>query len=338
MREVYRHLREFLRQYDWVGSVLVYDGPMQGCQFLWREHQVLYVQEEYRHWTTQIIDLVSNKKSGSCLEWNGNKMFVERFTGNPHLVILGGGHISLPLVRIGKLLGFHVTVVDDRTEFANPQRFAEADTIICAAFSEIFTKIPPFPTSYYVVVTRGHQADELCVRQILQKEYAYLGMIGSRQKVAQTIEHLRADGYSENCIASIHAPIGLNIGAVTPTEIAVCIAAEIIQEKNKTAAIQIASDVLDTLCDASDGTLALIIQKAGSAPRAEGARMIVQQGKIVAGTIGGGTIENMARCIAAQMHGKQQRIETFVLRPEESANLGMICGGSNTVYFSSWGL
>ena len=66
--------------------------------------------------------------------------------------------------------------------------------------------------------------------------------------------------------------------------------------------------------------------------------MIVQQGKIVAGTIGGGTIENMARCIAAQMHGKQQRIETFVLRPEESANLGMICGGSNIVYFSSWGL
>ena len=111
----------------------------------------------------------------------------------------------------------------------------------------VFEEIPDLPANYYVVVTRGHQADEQCVRQILRRKYAYVGMIGSKNKVAKTKEALYKSGFRPAEVEAIHAPIGLKIGAVTPEEIAVCIAAEIIQEKNKVP-VETIEDVYKRQC------------------------------------------------------------------------------------------
>lgn len=116
----------------------------------------------------------------------------------------------------------------------------------------------------------GHQADEQCVRQILRRKYAYVGMIGSKNKVAKTKEALYKSGFRPAEVEAIHAPIGLKIGAVTPEEIAVCIAAEIIQEKNKVPVETIEDAVLDALCEDTGSTMALIVAKAVLLPEKQG--------------------------------------------------------------------
>lgn len=335
MREAYRQLYSFLQEMDWVGSGLVYKGPKQGTQFLWQEQGVLWAPPGEMEFARKTFLTISSMKSGTVCQVGQNHIFVERIGMSPRLVILGGGHISLSLVKLGKLLGFHVTVADDRGEFANLRRFPEADCVLCGSFDQIFEEIPDLLANYYVVVTRGHQADELCVRQILQRKYAYLGMIGSRSKVAKTKAELSIAGFSQEKIEEIHAPIGLRIGAVTPEEIAVCIAAEIIQEKNKMPVETLDENVWSAMREEKEVVMAMIVEKTGSAPREAGARMMIWDGTVLAGTIGGGSIEH-----AVVEHGmlmKQKNISfdlrEFVLRQEEGADLGMICGGNNTVYF-----
>lgn len=144
------------------------------------------------------------------------------------LLVLGGGHISVPLVKMGSLLGFTVTVIDDRPSFANKGRFPEADRVICDDFANALQKCECSPTTYAVIVTRGHQHDEECLRALLNVDLAYLGMIGSKRKVRELSQHLRNDGVSQEKLDQVHAPIGLAIEAETPEEIAVSILGEII--------------------------------------------------------------------------------------------------------------
>ena len=162
-------------------------------------------------------------------------------------------------------------------------------------------------------------------------------MIGSKNKVAKTKEALYKSGFRPAEVEAIHAPIGLKIGAVTPEEIAVCIAAEIIQETNKVPVETIEDAVLDALCEKAGTTMALIVAKSGSAPREAGARMVVKDNEILAGTIGGGAVEHAVMIYGSQMpkHHIQKDVQEFVLRKEEGAKLGMVCGGSNLVYFES---
>lgn len=335
MREAYIRLYDFLREKDWVGSALVYKGPKQGVQFLWQEHGILWAPPEETKFAEKAFCEIQQVKSGTACQLGENHIFVERIGMYPRLVIFGGGHISLSLVKLGKMLGFHVTVADDREEFANPRRFPEADRVLCGSFERIFEEIPDLPANYYVVVTRGHQADELCVRQILRRKYAYLGMIGSRSKVAKTKETLAQYGFSHEKIEEIHAPIGLKIGAVTPEEIAVSIAAEIIQEKNSVLLESFDERIWRVLREEKEMVMALIVKKAGSAPRAAGARMLIGEENRLTGTIGGGAVE-----YAAAVHGREMiergipyDLREFVLRQEEGAELGMVCGGSNLIFF-----
>ena len=99
------------------------------------------------------------------------EIFVEIFSQNPHLIILGGGHVSCPVAQIGKMLGFHVTVMDDREEFLTRERFPDADLLLKGNFEDLSEIIPPYENAYYVVVTRGHKGDSACARQILNRPY-----------------------------------------------------------------------------------------------------------------------------------------------------------------------
>jgi xanthine dehydrogenase accessory factor len=148
------------------------------------------------------------------------------------LLIVGGGHIGKALAAIGDLCGFAVAVIDDRAEFANPERFPQADRVIRADFTEALREFPIDANTYIVTVTRGHRQDEAALREVVRRgAAAYVGMIGSRRRVGAVLQHLIDDGLDPEAVGRVHTPIGLDIGAETPEEIAVAIMAEVIQAR-----------------------------------------------------------------------------------------------------------
>ena len=156
------------------------------------------------------------------------EVFIEPILTTPTLYIFGGGHISLPLAKMGKLLGFKTAVIDDRAEFANAVRFPEADAIIAEDFAKSFPRLKIDKSSYIVIVTRNHQYDDMVLEWAAGTKAKYIGMIGSKTKTKAVFSHLIAKGIAKEQLARVHAPIGLEINAQTPEEIAVSILAEII--------------------------------------------------------------------------------------------------------------
>ena len=147
------------------------------------------------------------------------------------LVIIGGGHVGKALATIGHLCGFSVEVVDDRPEYANAERFPEADRVTCGRFEEVLADYPIDDNTYVVCVTRGHRHDETSLRLVAESAAAYIGMIGSRRRVGAVLQHLVEEGVSREAVERVHTPIGIDIGAETPEEIAVSVMAEIIMRR-----------------------------------------------------------------------------------------------------------
>jgi xanthine dehydrogenase accessory factor len=153
---------------------------------------------------------------------------IDPLTPTPHLYIIGAGHVGWHLARAAADADFHVHVVDDREKFANAERFPNATEIIVEPVAE-WVHGADLPTSAFaVVVTRGHKDDLTALRALAARDLRYLGLIGSRAKVSRINDALLAEGMPTECLRRVHAPIGLNIGAVTPAEIAVSILAQLI--------------------------------------------------------------------------------------------------------------
>jgi xanthine dehydrogenase accessory factor len=160
------------------------------------------------------------------------RVFLDPITGAQRLIIVGAGHIAQPLARLGSMLGFHVTVIDDRASFANRERFPNADQIIVRPFAAAIEALELDRHCYLLSVTRGHAFDEEVLRTALKRRNgAFIGMIGSRRRVRATLERIAEDGISAAELDEVHAPLGADIGAETPAEIAVSIIAEIIRER-----------------------------------------------------------------------------------------------------------
>lgn len=147
------------------------------------------------------------------------------------LLIIGGGHIGKALATVGNLCGFSVEIIDDRPEYANAERFPEANRITCGRFDEVLSSYPIDATTCVVCVTRGHKHDETSLRQVVASPAIYVGMIGSKRRVRAVLQHLIEEGVDPEAAARVRTPIGLDIGAETPEEIAVSIMAEIIQAR-----------------------------------------------------------------------------------------------------------
>ncbi len=156
------------------------------------------------------------------------RWLVEPLLDAPRVIVFGGGHVSQKLVPLLNLIDYRVWVVEDRAEFADPDLFPAADRVIHHSFEAFGGELELTSRDHAVVMTRGHQADYAVLRQLLRTQTDYIGCIGSRQKVALTREKLLAEGFAECDIDRIHAPVGLPIGAETPAEIAVSVAAELI--------------------------------------------------------------------------------------------------------------
>jgi len=159
------------------------------------------------------------------------EVYVEARGPVQELVIVGAGHIAQPLSRMGVLLGFRVAVLDDRPDFATQERFPEAHRLIAADFTDPFVDIAIHPGSHVLLVTRGHKYDYECLLRLLRMDLrpAYIGMIGSRRRVRATFVQLLEEGVARPRLAEIHAPVGLDIKAETPEEIAVAVAAELVK-------------------------------------------------------------------------------------------------------------
>src|SRR6266852_2678223 len=155
-------------------------------------------------------------------------VFVEPVIPQPRAFIFGGGHVSKSLSKVANMAGFSTIIVDNREAFANRDRFPEADEIFAEEYEEIFPKLTIRDTSYVVIVTRGHRDDMRVMRWAVGTNAKYIAMIGSKRKVIGVVKELEKEGIPREAFERTFAPMGLDIGAITPEEIAVSIVAEMI--------------------------------------------------------------------------------------------------------------
>jgi xanthine dehydrogenase accessory factor len=155
-------------------------------------------------------------------------VFIEPLAPAPHLYIAGGGHVGVQLARAAAEVGFRIHVVDDREKFASADRFPGADEVVVDSIPEWLERAAIPPHSYVAIVTRGHQHDLAALRAVVTRELRYVGLIGSRAKITRIVDALLEEGVAPEALRRVHAPIGLDIGAVTPQEIAVSIVAELV--------------------------------------------------------------------------------------------------------------
>lgn len=232
-------LRSSIAKREPVARVVVVRAPTRallGRQMLvWPEKDPLgdlSLDEEQRecvlHESRAALDNRRHEMVTIATEAGEIELWVEVQVRPPTLVIVGAGHIAQPLAQVGRLCDFTVVVIDDRPKFANRERFPEVDEVIAAPFDDALAGYKFDPDTYVILVTRGHQYDVEALLQIIDEPLAYIGMIGSRRRIKGVFELIREEhGLTDEQLAQVYAPIGLDVGAETPAEIAVAIIAEI---------------------------------------------------------------------------------------------------------------
>ena len=178
--------------------------------------------------------------------------FVESVSQPPSVVLFGAGHVASHVARFAQQVHFRVTVCDDRTEYANRERFPDADEIVVADFGQVLDKVRVDRRSYVVIVTRGHKHDEIVLEQILKTDAKYVGMIGSKRKTRTLLDRLKQGGVSAELLDRVFSPIGLSIGAVTAEEIALSIVGELVKIRRSGRAPEIGHLTLRCSEDAHD--------------------------------------------------------------------------------------
>jgi xanthine dehydrogenase accessory factor len=188
--------------------------------------------------TNQVIQKVKNTKWQQPMviemEYDGYyRLFWDRLSTRLGALVLGAGHISQPLVELLHLIGYAVTVVDDRPDFANVGSFPKAEKVICENFEIALKNVECKGYSAIIIVTRGHRYDIECLQAVLHCNVPYLGMIGSRRRVNGIVSKLTNEGVATDILSRLRAPIGLDLGAQTPAEIALSIVAEVLAATRK---------------------------------------------------------------------------------------------------------
>lgn len=306
--------------------------------------QKLFISKDKKYYNNKdmevfwekVLSQVTVTQPGVHELWDGLLIFGEQLRKKPTIVLCGGGHVSLYVYQVAIMTGFDVAVIDDREEFANEQRFPLAKEIICGEFSEVMGAVDFGPDSYYVIATRGHSHDGICLVEALKKPHTYVGMIGSHKKVHVIQEHLRSLEFTEEQIKSVYTPIGLAIDAQTPEEISISIMAEIIQVRRKDKLESFVSDEALELIVTTDEpvVLSMILNKDGSIPRGAGAKMAVTKSGISKGSIGGGAVEHEAKLESMNIAGTDRKpsFHRYTMGNTDATKEGMACGGNALVY------
>lgn len=200
--------------------------------------EALRAIRESKSYVTHIhLDAEQGEAVGSCgatLE-----IFFEILRPEPRLIIAGAGYVAQALTRLASRLDFRIIVIDDRRDLADPQSFSNQVQLTLGNIPQTIRELEPDETSWIVIVTRGHDLDEEALKAALETRASYVGMIGSTSKVKHIFKNLLKQGFSREQLARVHAPIGLDLGAETPDEIALSIAAEIVMLRHQASGTQL---------------------------------------------------------------------------------------------------
>lgn len=214
-----------------VGKLVILEDSLAIVGFVEPELSKILVEELGRR-----RDKLFGKRTGEfSLEYDRSilRVVVEFVESALWLFVFGAGHVGQSVAMIGALVGYRVVVVDDRVEFLTRDRFPNSTIeLVAGKYDRVISDISIPRNSAVVIVTRGHQFDEICLKQVLALDTRYVGMIGSRRRVLSIFARLVESGLSEKVLEKVHAPIGLDIGAISPQEIAIAIMAEIISLMN----------------------------------------------------------------------------------------------------------
>ena len=215
-------------------KMLVYpDGRIVGtigggcveAEMTWRARQAI----ESRKPQMASYELTADQAGEDGLVCGGRmQVFIEPVEGTPTLCLFGAGHVAQPLARMAKAAGFRVEVVDDRVKFANRERFPDADLVLVEEFTSAASRMTLGHNTYAVVVTRGHKGDSEALESVIGRGLRYVGLLGSKPKLVHLVSGLDEKGVAPEALAEIRCPLGIEIGAVSPDEIAVSILAEMI--------------------------------------------------------------------------------------------------------------
>ena len=275
----------------------VLEGQQQGTALLLCDGQVAWTSAPETLLTQNLSALKKCTTSG-VFTLGDTRVFAERFGAGARLVICGGGHVAAAAVRLAKLLDLPVTGLEDRPEYADALRETGADRVLCAPFETSLAQIPGSTETYFCVLTRAHAYDITCLKQILQKPAAYVGMMGSRGRSELVRRQLAEAGLDPARVARLHAPIGLAIGAKTAQEIALSILAQIVEIKSHRQLTEgfmpeIRAAWAQCRQEQTDAVLATIVSRHGSMPREVGTKMLILPDGSTAGSVGGGIMEYM---------------------------------------------
>ena len=314
------------------------DGPVAGQQLLFCGGKLVW-QDAPANPTPAERAAMQHCTATGFLEEDGARLFAERFGAVPQLVVCGGGHVALAVVRLAKLLGLPVQALEDRPDCAEALRQAGADAVRCEPFVQALQRVPGGAETYFVVVTRAHAYDVACLDQILRKPAAYVGMMGSRGRSGLVRRQLLEAGLDAARVEALHAPIGLPIGAQTAEEIALSILAEIVQIKNARPQTEgfvpaVLNGMEAAFTQGKPAVLATIVSRHGSTPRDVGAKMLVQADGQTIGSVGGGIMEyrtvQAAQAMLAGQAPAQQLVHFSADGKNEDAALAA-CGGTMEV-------
>jgi len=206
-------------------------GEKTGSLFVGEELEDRILKEAERLLSVKKIEVMTVNSAETAHPWKTLEILLEPIFSAPTVYIFGAGHISQQLTPLLKKVGFKVVVIDDREMFANRELFPEADEVIVTEFEKAFEHLTLDQSSYIVIVTRGHLYDGLILSHAVKTDARYIGMIGSRKKIATLYKNLAKEGIPEGLLKRAYAPIGLDIGSETPEEIAVSIVAQLIKER-----------------------------------------------------------------------------------------------------------
>lgn len=312
----------------------VIEGNSAGEKALFSDSRLIWESASQGFFTANSAAAAGNSREGLTVI-EGNTVFYELLGREKRIVICGGGHVSIPIIQLGLMIGCPVTVLEDRPQFAEHASQAGATKVICDSFENGLAQIPGDTDTFFIIVTRGHRSDQLCLKLISQKDHAYIGMMGSRTRVSKVKESLLADGVDEDILDSLHAPIGLDIKAETPQEIAVAVMAEIIAVKNSRTqncgyTRELKHALRQTREQGDRAVLATIIKRKGSAPRKVGTKMLIFPDGSTTGTIGGGCAEAAVIQKAVQIMERESPLpmtHQIDITGRTAEDEGMVCGG-----------
>ena len=294
----------------------------------------------------EVYRTVAEGKEAALTFTADGEEYLRSFHPPERLILLGCGNIGQELCRYAADLGFTVTAVDERPGFANRTLMPDAAEILCSDFPDAIRRLQITERDYVCVITRGHRFDADCLREILPGAYPrYLGMIGSKRRVALLMKQLESEGFGPDALKRIHAPIGISINALTVKEIAISIVAELIQcrragldrrsKETRLTAEDIDLRLLEFLaCDDVPKALLLVYETSGSTPVKSGAMMAVDKVGRTVGTIGGGCGEGAVLKDAYRIIGSgTQCTVTVDMSNDIAEEEGMACFACSQIVF-----